>query len=176
MFGNIWNFLGPRGSYRASVRPPVPSRPVHPQQFFLSSKMSWNTAVRPQRPLKSYIFWKPMMSAIQIRTKYKYKYKYRDKYKDRDKRENLRHLWCDNFLKKGWHCRQASGTPQIIYFLKADDVRYPNSDKNTNTNTKTETNTKTKTNKGKPDTSMMWYIFEKEMTKGFWIWYATGRV
>ena len=53
------------------------------------------------------------------------------------------------------HCRQASGTPQMVYFLKAHDVRYPNSDKYTNTNTKTETNTKTKTNKGKPDTSMM---------------------
>ena len=37
---------------------------VHPQQFLLSSYMSWNTAVRPQRPLKSYIFWKPMMSAF----------------------------------------------------------------------------------------------------------------
>ena len=43
----------------------------------------------------------------------------------------------------------------MVYFLKAHDVRYPNSDKYTNTNTKTETNTKTKTNKGKPDTSMM---------------------
>ena len=30
--------------------------------------------------------------------------------------------------------------------------------------------------KGSPMTPMMWYIFEKEMTKGFWIWYATGRV
>ena len=53
------------------------------------------------------------------------------------------------------HCRQASGTPQIVYFLKAHDVSYPNSDKNsntetnTNTNTNTETNTKTETNKGK---------------------------
>ena len=27
------------------------------------------------------------------------------------------------------HCRQASGTPKIVYFLKADDVSYPNSDK-----------------------------------------------
>ena len=31
--------------------------------------MSWNTAVRPQGPLKPYIFWKPMMSTIQNRTK-----------------------------------------------------------------------------------------------------------
>ena len=34
------------------------------------------------------------------------------------------------------HCHQASGTPQIayfIYFMKADDVSYLNSDKNTNT-------------------------------------------
>ena len=30
--------------------------------------------------------------------------------------------------------------------------------------------------KGKPMTPMMWYIFEKEMTKAFWLWYATGRV
>ena len=27
------------------------------------------------------------------------------------------------------HCRQASRTPQIVYFLKADDVSYPNSGK-----------------------------------------------
>ena len=27
--------------------------------------------------------------------------------------------------------------------------------------------------KGKPITPMMWYIFENEMTKGFWICYAT---
>ena len=31
--------------------------------------MSINTAVRPQVPLKLYIFWKLMMSAIQIQTK-----------------------------------------------------------------------------------------------------------
>ena len=43
------------------------------------------------------------------------------------------------------HCRQASGTPQIEYFLKAYDVSYPNWDKNSNT----ETNTKTETNKGR---------------------------
>ena len=30
-------FRSARTSYRASVRPPVLSRPVHPQQFFLSS-------------------------------------------------------------------------------------------------------------------------------------------
>ena len=46
-------------------------------------------------------------------------------------------------------CRQASGTPQTIYFLKADDVSYPNSDENTNTKTNIDTNTKTETNKGK---------------------------
>ena len=27
------------------------------------------------------------------------------------------------------HCRQASATPKIVYFLKADDVSYPNRDK-----------------------------------------------
>ena len=59
------------------------------------------------------------------------------------------------FIDELKHCRQASGTPQIVYFPNAHDVRYPNSDRYTNTNTKTETNTKTKTNKGKPDTSMM---------------------
>ena len=51
------------------------------------------------------------------------------------------------------HCRQASGTPQTIYFLKADDVSYPNLDENTNTKTNTETNTKTETNKGKTNDS-----------------------
>ena len=48
---------------------------------------------------------------------------------------------------------QASGAPQTVYFLKAHDVSYPNSDKNTNTKTNTETNTKTNietdTTKGK---------------------------
>ena len=69
------------------------------------------------------------------------------------------------FIDELKQCRQASGTSQIVYFLKAHDVRYPNSDKYTNTNTNTETNTKTKTNKRKPDTSMMRYIFEKERPK-----------
>ena len=61
------------------------------------------------------------------------------------------------FIDELKHCRQASGTPQIVYFPNAHDVRYPNLDRYTNTNTKTETNTntKTKTNKRKPDTSMM---------------------
>ena len=53
------------------------------------------------------------------------------------------------FIDELKHCHQASGTPQIAYFMKADDVSYPNSDKNTNTNTNTETNTKTETNKGR---------------------------
>ena len=39
---------------------------------------------------------------------------------------------------KHWHCRQASWTPQIVYFLKADDVIYPNLDENTNTKTETD--------------------------------------
>ena len=45
------------------------------------------------------------------------------------------------FIYELKHCRQASGTPKIVYFLKAHDVSYPNSDENTNT--------KTETNKGK---------------------------
>ena len=57
------------------------------------------------------------------------------------------------FIDELKHCRQASGTPQIAYFMKADDVSYPNSDENsnteTNTKTNTETNTKTETNKGR---------------------------
>ena len=59
------------------------------------------------------------------------------------------------FIDELKHCHQASGTPQIVYFLKAHDVSYPNSDTNsntetnTNTNTNTETNTKTETNKGR---------------------------
>ena len=51
------------------------------------------------------------------------------------------------------YCRQASGTPQIVYFLKTHDVSYLNSDENsnreTNTKTNTQTNTKTETNKGR---------------------------
>jgi len=49
------------------------------------------------------------------------------------------------FIDELKHCRQASGTPQIIYFLKDDDVSYHN----TNTNANTETNTKTETKKGR---------------------------
>ena len=47
------------------------------------------------------------------------------------------------------HCRWASGTPQIVYFLKAHDVSYPNSDENSNTETNTKINTGTETNKGR---------------------------
>ena len=57
------------------------------------------------------------------------------------------------FIDELYHCRQTSGTPQTIHFLKAHDVSYPTSDEmsNTETNTKTntETNTKTETNKGR---------------------------
>ena len=52
------------------------------------------------------------------------------------------------FIDELKHCRQASGTPQIIYFLKARDVSYPNSDENSNTEKNTKTNTKTEANKG----------------------------
>ena len=33
------------------------------------------------------------------------------------------------FIDELKHCRQASGTPQIVYFPNAHDVRYPNSDR-----------------------------------------------
>ena len=56
------------------------------------------------------------------------------------------------FIDELLQCRQASGSPQTVHFLKADDVSYPYPDENTNTetNTKTntETNTRTDTNKG----------------------------
>ena len=41
------------------------------------------------------------------------------------------------FSKKAFYHIQASGTPQQIYFLKAYDVSYPNSDENTYMKTKT---------------------------------------
>ena len=51
------------------------------------------------------------------------------------------------------YCRQASGTPQIVYFFKTHDVSYLNSDENlnteTNAKTNTQTNAKTETNKGR---------------------------
>ena len=57
------------------------------------------------------------------------------------------------FIDELKQCRQASGTPQIVYFIKADDVSYPNlyenSNTETNTKTKTQTNTKTETIKGR---------------------------
>ena len=53
------------------------------------------------------------------------------------------------FIDELKHCRQAPGTAQTVYFLKAHNVSYPNSDENTNTKTNTVTNTKTETNEGK---------------------------
>ena len=53
------------------------------------------------------------------------------------------------FIDELQHCPQASGTPQIVCFLKAHDVSYPNSNTETNTKTNTETNTKTETNEGR---------------------------
>ena len=44
------------------------------------------------------------------------------------------------FIDELKQCRKASGTPQIAYFMKADDVSYPNLDEKANTNTNTETN------------------------------------
>ena len=61
-------------------------------------------------PLKPYIFWKPMMSAIQIRSKIQIQ-------------------------------RQIQRQRLI---------------------------------KGEAETPMVWYILEKVMTKGFWIWHAAG--
>ena len=42
-------------------------------------------------------------------------------------------------------CKTAVGPQRPIHFLKAHDVSYPNSDRNTNTETKTKTKTMTKT-------------------------------
>ena len=53
------------------------------------------------------------------------------------------------FIDELKQCRKASGTPQIAYFMKADDNSYPNSEETANTKTNTETNTKTGTNKGR---------------------------
>ena len=59
------------------------------------------------------------------------------------------------FIDELKHCRQASGTPQIAYFMKADDVSYPNSNTETNTKTNTETNTKTEIDKEEAETPMV---------------------
>ena len=45
------------------------------------------------------------------------------------------------FIDELKHCHQASGTPQIAYSMKADDVSYPNSGKSTNTKTNTKKGT-----------------------------------
>ena len=71
------------------------------------------------------------------------------------------------FIDELKHCHQASGTPQIVYFLKADDVSYPNSDENTNTKTNTGTNTNTETNKGKTNDTYDVIYFRKEDDKRF---------
>ena len=89
------HFLGPRGPL---IEPsiPVPSAPIFPE--VIDELKHCRQASGTPKP---YIFWKPMMSAIQIRTKI-----------------------------------QTQRQRQI---------------------------------KEKPETPMMWYIFEKEMTKGFWM-------
>ena len=57
------------------------------------------------------------------------------------------------FIDELQHCPQALGTPRTMYFLKAHDVSYLNSDKNIYTNTNTETNTNKEQNKGKTNDS-----------------------
>ena len=58
------------------------------------------------------------------------------------------------FIDKLQHCRQPLGTPQTIYFLKAHDVSYPNSEENSNKETNTMTNKKIETNKGRTEAPM----------------------
>ena len=64
-------FKSARTSYRASVRPPVPSRPpVHPSATIFPEFIDELKHCRQASgALKPCIFWKPMMSAIQNRTK-----------------------------------------------------------------------------------------------------------
>ena len=52
---------------------------------------------------------------------------------------------CAGMIKTDFKDR-ASGAPQTVFFLKAHDVSYPNSDKNTNAKTNTDTNTNTNKN------------------------------
>ena len=99
-------FRSARNSYRASdSRPSVHLwAPIFPEFIEVS----------PQGPLKSYIFWKPMMSAIQIWTKIQIQ------------RQIQRYIQ-----------RQTQRQRQI---------------------------------NGEEETPMVWYIFEKVMTTGFWVW------
>ena len=60
------------------------------------------------------------------------------------------------FIDELKHCRQASRTPQTIYFLKAHDVSYPNADENTNTKTNASTsNTNIRTTNRQTDICYM---------------------
>ena len=57
------------------------------------------------------------------------------------------------FIDELYHCRQAPGTPQTIYFVKAERASSTNLDKNTKTKKNIDvfkkTNKKTETNKRK---------------------------
>ena len=65
---------------------------------------------------------------------------------------------------------------QTEYFLKAHDVSYPNSDKNTNTNANRETNTNTETKKGRTrDTYDVIYILKGDDKRILDMIYAAGK-
>ena len=59
------------------------------------------------------------------------------------------------FIDELQHCPQASGTPQIVYFLKAHGVSYPNLDKITNAKLRQRQIQRQRQIKGKPETPMM---------------------
>ena len=80
------------------------------------------------------------------------------------------------FIDEPQHCRQASGTPQTVFFWKlmmsAIQIW-----------TKIQIQRQIHGQilrqiqiKEKLMTPMMSHIFENEMTKGFWIWYGTGNI
>ena len=79
---DFWTlFRSARTSYTASVCPPVPSCPATIFPEFINELKHCRQA--SGTPQIVYIFWKPMMSAIQIQTKIQIQIQ--RKYKDRDK-------------------------------------------------------------------------------------------
>ena len=111
--------------------------------------MTCNTAVRPQGPLKPYIFWKPMMLAIQIRTKIQIQTQIQRQRQIKEEPETPM-LWYvfEQEMKKGFWIRYATGRVS----------------ENINTKTNTKTNART------IDRPIMFYVFGNRITKGVWLW------
>ena len=127
--------------------------------------MSWNTAVRPQGPLNPYIFWKPMMSVIQIWIKIQTQRQIQ--------RQRLRQIQTQ--IQRQRQIKEEPETPMLWYVFEQEMkkgfwIRYATGRVSENINTETNTKTNTKTNARTIDRPVMLYVFGNRITKGVWLW------